>query len=221
MTAPAAGAGGGRCAILIPAKDEAQRVGRVVAVALEADRGPVLVVDDGSTDATARVADGAGAETLRLPENLGKGGALRAGAEHLAQEVLVLLDADLVGLRPEHVHALADPVLAGEVEMTRGVFAGARWSTTAAQRLAPQLGGQRGLLRARLLEVEGLENARYGVEVRIEDAAHDRDWTWRDVPLPGVSQITKEEKLGWWRGVLGRLGMYRDIVRSWWSSSRS
>ncbi|MEX2503171.1 MAG: glycosyltransferase [Trueperaceae bacterium] len=207
-----------RCAILIPAKDEAERVGSVVAVALRAGLGLVLVVDDGSRDATALVADGAGAEVLRLGENRGKGGALLAGAEHLEQEVLVLLDADLVGLRPEHVRALADPVLAGEVEMTRGVFHGARWSTTAAQRIAPQLGGQRGIVRERLLEVQGLADSRYGVEIRIGDTAFDRSWTWRDVPLPGVSQVTKEEKDGWWRGVRNRVGMYRDIVRSWWSS---
>src|SRR5699024_10434176 len=106
-----------------------------------------------------------GARTLRLRENRGKGGALAAGARHVAAEVVVLLDADLIGLAPEHVRALAAPVLAGEADMTRGVFAGARWRTTTAQRLAPQLGGQRALRRAALLAVPGLAESRYGVEV--------------------------------------------------------
>ncbi|MDF1523252.1 MAG: glycosyltransferase, partial [Trueperaceae bacterium] len=153
------------CAVLIPAYDEAATVATVVRVALEAAVGPVLVIDDGSADGTAPAARAAGAEVLRLEANAGKGGALAAGAAARTEAVVVLLDADLTGLRPEHVRALAEPVRAGEVDMTRGVFAGGRWVTTVAQQVVPVLNGQRGLRRTLLLEVEGLESSRYGVEV--------------------------------------------------------
>jgi glycosyltransferase involved in cell wall biosynthesis len=200
------------CAVLIPAFNEATTVGEVVAVALTAEIGPVVVVDDGSDDDTADVSARAGAVILRLGDNQGKGGAIAAGARTRREEVLVLLDADLIGLEPGHVHQLADPVMRGDVDMTRGVFTGGRWSTTTAQRLAPQLAGQRAVLRSRLLEVQGLASSRYGVEVAITEHAKAAGWRCLDVELPGVSQITKEEKHGLWRGVLVRGRMYYEIV---------
>lgn len=200
--------------MLIPAFDEARTVAAVVGPALAARLGPVLVVDDGSSDGTAAAAREAGADVLVLPDNRGKGGAVVAGAEHLAAEVLVLLDADLVGLVPDHVRALAIPVTAGDVDMTRGVFAGGRWRTTTAQRMAPQLNGQRGVRRELLLAIPGLGQTRYGIEIAITEWARQHGWRQRDVPLEGVSQVMKEEKRGWFRGVTVRLRMYADILRT-------
>lgn len=202
-----------RCVVLIPAYDEAGRVGDVVRVARAAAVGPVVVVDDGSRDGTAEAARAAGAEVLRLETNVGKGGALAAGAAARTEDVVVLLDADLTGLRPDHVRALADPVLADEADMTRGVFDGGRFLTTAAQHLAPVLNGQRGVRRALLLDVERLAESRYGVEVAITDHARRGRWRTLDVPLRGVSQVMKEEKRGWWRGQRVRWVMYGEILR--------
>lgn len=71
-----------RPAALVPAYQAAETVGAVVRGLLS--RVPrVLVVDDGSTDATAERAAEAGAEVLRRPENGGKGSAIRAGLARL------------------------------------------------------------------------------------------------------------------------------------------
>ncbi len=80
---------------MIAAFDEAPRIGPVVEAASR--HLSVLVVDDGSSDDTARVAERAGAEVLRQPANRGKGEALRRGfREALEREVegVVTLDAD-------------------------------------------------------------------------------------------------------------------------------
>jgi glycosyltransferase involved in cell wall biosynthesis len=80
---------------VIPAHDEAPRIGPVIAVALTAL--PVLVVDDGSSDETASVARAAGATVLVQRPNQGKGAALRAGfrqALDAGAEAVVTLDAD-------------------------------------------------------------------------------------------------------------------------------
>ncbi len=208
------------CAILIPAFNEALGLADVVTVALEAKLGPVLVVDDGSTDNTSGVAEDAGAQVLRLTRNLGKGGAVAAGVRALDSRVVLLLDADLLGLTTGHLHDLARPVLASQVDMTRGVFKGGRWSTTAAQQMLPQLNGQRAIRRSLLLDLPDLERSRYGIEVVITDAARSGNWRVRDVPMPGVTQMTKEEKRGFIRGVGLRLKMYRDILRSLWQGGR-
>lgn len=208
-------AAGVSAVVLIPALDEAETVAGVVAVAREAAIGPVVVIDDGSTDATAEVAAKAGAEVLRLPENRGKGGAVAAGARSRRERVLLLIDADLTGLRPRHLRALARPVLEGRADMTRGVFVGGRWRTAMAQRLVPVLNGQRALLREGLLEVEDLDDSRYGVEVAITEHARHAGWRTLDVPLRGVSQVMKEEKRGAWRGAGVRLRMYAEILYQW------
>jgi glycosyltransferase involved in cell wall biosynthesis len=78
---------------LIPAHDEAPRIGAVVRAATA--HVPVLVVDDGSTDATAAVAEAAGAVVLRQQPNQGKGAALRAGfARAIADGALAVVTLD-------------------------------------------------------------------------------------------------------------------------------
>jgi len=200
--------------VVVPAFNEAGTVGTVIAAARASGVGPVWVVDDGSTDGTVAAARDAGAEVLALESNVGKGGALLAAAHRLDAEVLVLLDADLVGLEPTQVRALAEPVVTGRADMTRGVFRGGRWRTTAAQRLTPQLNGQRALRRESLLAVPGIGASRYGVEVVLGEHARRRGWRCLDVPLEGVSQVMKEEKRGWLAGMTHRASMYRDILRA-------
>lgn len=199
-------------AVLIPAYDEQDTIGTVVATALASEVGTVVVIDDGSRDATSVTAKAAGADVVRLPVNRGKGGALWAGAHHVDSEVVVLLDADLVGLRPEHVTALAAPVLNGRADMTRGTFKGGRLSTSLAQRATPQLNGQRALRREALLDVPGLAESRYGVEVAITKHARAEGWRLVEVPMWGVTQVMKEEKRGLLAGIGVRLRMYGDIL---------
>ncbi len=68
----------GRILAIVPAHNEAGRIGAVVA-AVAAQGLPVLVIDDGSSDGTADEADAAGARVVSLHPNRGKGGALKAG----------------------------------------------------------------------------------------------------------------------------------------------
>jgi hypothetical protein len=112
---------------LVPARDEAERVGATVRALRDLPGvAEVLVVSDGSTDATAARALEAGAHCLDLPRNLGKGGALNAGlaalmgrvAERLSPEpaVLLLADADLAETAGR-LGRLLDPVLDGQADL--------------------------------------------------------------------------------------------------------
>lgn len=187
----------------------------IIEVAKAANLGPVLVVDDGSSDSTGAIAEHAGVNVLLLKENQGKGGAVYAGASALETEVVILVDADLTGLTPTHLRKLAQPVLEGHADMTRGDFAGGRWRTTAAQRITPQLNGQRAILREKLLSVPGLKNSRYGIEIAITETAKKNVWRTQKVALENVSQVMKEEKRGFLKGLQIRLGMYKDILQTW------
>jgi len=81
--------------ILVPVFNEAATIARVVERALT--YGPVLVIDDGSTDDTAGRAERAGAEVIRHPRRLGKGQAIRSGMTAAASRgaaAVVTLDGD-------------------------------------------------------------------------------------------------------------------------------
>jgi glycosyltransferase involved in cell wall biosynthesis len=87
-----------RVLIIIPAMNEEESIGKVIAeVRAELPFVDVLVVNDGSTDATAAVAASAGATVTSLPYNLGVGGAMRLGYRYASRngyDVAIQLDAD-------------------------------------------------------------------------------------------------------------------------------
>src|SRR5258708_1330049 len=83
--------------ILVAARDEEDAIARTVAALRDAFPGAeVIVADDGSHDATAERAEGAGARVLRL-ERRGKGQALSAAERAAPPGSLLLVDADLSG----------------------------------------------------------------------------------------------------------------------------
>ena len=109
--------------LLIPAYNEEKRIGAVLARARQLlGDFEIVVVDDGSSDATGAVASAAGAQLLRHPFNLGYGAALQTGykfALHAGAELVVQMDAD--GQHdPADVIALAAPVVAGELDLVIG-----------------------------------------------------------------------------------------------------
>jgi hypothetical protein len=173
-------AGRRRVVAVVPAKDRADTVGATVAaLGALADVDEVLVVDDGSTDATAQAARAAGAWVLRLDENRGKGGAVAAAVAATPEtDVYVLVDAD-TGASARAVETLLAAVLAGEADMAVGVLppaagkggfglvrrlarAGIRLGTGGFTARAP-LSGQRAV-RGPLLRSFGLA-PRFGLEV--------------------------------------------------------
>jgi len=134
-TEPSAGAGPsgvGTVAVIIPARDEADRItATVTAAAGLPGVGLVVVVDDGSRDMTADRATQAGAAVMRHSRNRGKGAAMEAGAEAVRlldqrdgldnPRHLLFLDADLAQTA-ERAGPLIEPVLAGRADMTMAVF---------------------------------------------------------------------------------------------------
>jgi glycosyltransferase involved in cell wall biosynthesis len=127
-----AGLGTGDVAVIIPARNEADRIrATVTAAAGLAGAGLVVVVDDGSTDATADLARRAGAAVMRHARNRGKGAAMETGAQAVrlidqqerrdSPRHLLFLDADLADSAARS-WPLAEPVIAGQADMTVAVF---------------------------------------------------------------------------------------------------
>jgi hypothetical protein len=122
----------GDVAVVISAKDEAQRIRATVRAAAELPGVDlVMVVDDGSVDGTAAVARGAGAVVTRHDRNRGKAAAMETGAEAIrlldqqddrdTPRHLLFLDADLAG-SAAFAAPLTQPVLSGQADMTIAAF---------------------------------------------------------------------------------------------------
>jgi glycosyltransferase involved in cell wall biosynthesis len=121
-------------AVVIPAYNEAERIGETVTAALTLPGvDAVVVASDGSTDATVRTARDAGARVWRTSRNQGKAAAMLAGAEAVREldkrhqadgphHLLLFLDADL-GQSAANAGPLIEPVAGGAADMTIAVFA--------------------------------------------------------------------------------------------------
>jgi glycosyltransferase involved in cell wall biosynthesis len=107
--------------VVIPAYNEARFIGSTVLKALDFS-DHVLVVDDGSDDDTARVAEYAGAFVIKHPYNQGKGAALNRGlceSRRLGADCMVTLDADGQHL-PAEINRLVEPIQAGRADLVIG-----------------------------------------------------------------------------------------------------
>ncbi len=84
-----------RVSVVIPAMNEAQTIGQVIdAVFAQCPDAEVIVVDDASRDATADVAEAAGAKVIRRPYNVGNGAGVKTGVRAATGDVVVIVDAD-------------------------------------------------------------------------------------------------------------------------------
>lgn len=110
-----AGKAGATVAVCIPARDEAATIGVVVdTVGRLSHRGlvdEIVVVDDGSSDATAARAAAAGARVLASPSGPGKGQALACAVAATASDIVVFVDADVVNFSQHFVTRLVAPLL--------------------------------------------------------------------------------------------------------------
>jgi glycosyltransferase involved in cell wall biosynthesis len=89
----------------------------------------IIVVDDGSTDGTGRVASGYKATVLSNGRNMGKGYAVRKGFEHARGEIIVTIDSDGAH-NPKEIPELVIPLLNGTDIVAGSRFLGKRRYTT-------------------------------------------------------------------------------------------
>jgi glycosyltransferase involved in cell wall biosynthesis len=219
---------------VIPAKDEAERIERTVTAA----RGlpgvrHVLVVDDGSVDATATRAAAAGATVVRHVRNRGKAAAMESGAAAVARldaeagaapSALLFVDADL-GESAAATAVLTRPVLEGDADMTIAVLPPQR-TAGGGHGLVVNLSRQ-GIRRAtgwtatqplsgmRCLTREAFEAARplapgWGVETGLTIDLLSAGYRVLEVPCELHHRVTGRDL----RAQLHRGRQYRDVARA-------
>jgi glycosyltransferase involved in cell wall biosynthesis len=196
---------------IIPAWNEAERLPLVLrAVVGHPAVDEVIVVDDGSQDGSADVAQAMGASVLRQRRNGGKSAAVAAGVAQAQGDLILLLDADLVGLTAMQVMDLLAPVRSGRADVAISLRQNAPWVW---RRIGlDYISGERVMRREMLLpwlnRMAGLKG--FGLEVFL-----NRLWIAdrARVAVVGLAAISpsKAAKQGLLRGIAGDVGMMRDI----------
>ena len=225
-----------RVAVIIPAKNEQARVAATVKGASSLPGVDlVLVVDDGSTDATAPAAHDAGAMVVRHARNRGKGAAMHSGAQAVdeldqkeldasASRALLFLDADLEDTAAKAA-PLIEPVREGSADMTIATLppqrspGGGHGLVVRLARLGIEratgwtatqpLSGQRCLTRAAFLAALPLAHG-FGVEVGLSIDLLRRGYRIREVEVPFHHRVTGAD----WRSQVHRGRQWLDVARA-------
>jgi len=202
-----------KVAAIVPAHNERERISAVLDAIKSAETiDEILVVSDGSTDGTYEfVSADPEIKAIKLERNHGKGGAMRAGALGTDADVILFLDADLIGMDGGKVDAIVRPVIEKRADMAIGVFKGGRGATDLAQFLTPYISGQRAMSREVFLGIPLVDRVRSGAETAITRYCRAHKLRVERVTLVGCTHCMKEEKLGFVRGAAARMRMYYDI----------
>lgn len=223
---------GNRVAVVIPAKDESERIGATIRAARAIPHVDlIVVVDDGSEDNTRDIARAAGATVVRHSVNRGKASALETGSSVVAMRdpqdapprAVLFLDADL-GESAVECSPLIQPVLSGAVDMTvaylppqagaggRGVVTGyaRRWIRRLTGWYPQQpLSGQRCLTREALAAAQPLAPG-WGVEVGMTIDLLAQGFTVQEIACKLYHRPSGNDLAG----QLHRASQYRDVVRA-------
>lgn len=207
--------------VIIPALDEALSIGAVVTNIARCGVRTVVVVDNGSTDATAAVAQAAGAQVVREPRR-GYGQACLAGIAALPAdcEVVVFLDGDGSD-SPASLAALLEPIASGQADLvigSRTLGAAEPGALTLQQRVgnkiaatwlrrrfgqpATDLGPFRAIRRESLERLK-MSDPDYGWTVEMQISAARLKLRYAEVPVPYRRRIGKSKVSGTLRGAVG------------------
>lgn len=201
---------------IIPAYNEADRIGDVLAVAtVHPLINEVIAVDDGSTDRTMEViAKFENAHPIVLKHNTGKSGAICAGIRRSTGTVLLFLDADLVGLAANDLTELLRPVLQERAEASISLRRDALlpWRTIGLDYLSGERVVHREVLAGHLDTIARLPG--FGLETYLNDLLIQRSARIKVVRWPSVGHVYKTRKHGLKSGIHAEARMLMNIVET-------
>ncbi|HWH36119.1 MAG TPA: glycosyltransferase [Acidimicrobiales bacterium] len=199
--------------VVMPARDEQATVAANV-VAARGCRSirEVIVVDDGSADATAELAAAAGAKVVTRG---GAGGskalAMAAGVAASDASAILFVDADCTGLTAAHLEDICAPFLEGRASMSIGHFDyGPFWNAVVAR--CPPLSGERIVARWIFEAIPAAKLDGYTIEVRLNEVVCEARLATSVGVMPGVHHRTKRVKAGRRAGLGQTWRMYRAIL---------
>jgi len=183
---------------VISVLNEEKTVGDVVKTTLNCRMvDEVIVVNDGSTDNTAKILESFLSNPkfsyIEFEENKGKSYAMAAGVEISTGEVIAFIDSDLQGFEERHIEQLLKPLLSGEADMVIGHPTENKFD----EKYNPlqMLAGERAVYKQDILPIlEKMRTAKYGVEslINLYYKSHGKKVKYEF--LWGIYHLTKLRK---------------------------
>ena len=200
----------------MPAYNEQETLAAVLAVLKSTPLiQDVLVVSDGSTDATVAIARAEGVKVIHLWENCGKGTAMAVGVAHTSAPALVFVDGDIQNLTEAMLTELIAPVVSGRADMNVGVRHRGRPVNAFQRRFGPMLSGIR-CVRREIFEAvpeDFLEG--FAIETALNWAARRLGKRLQTTVLFGLKHLVKEKKRGLTAGAGARVRMFYSVFVAW------
>ena len=204
-----------RTSVVIAAYNEEETLGEVLqALRRHPQIHEIIVVSDGSTDATVEVARQHEVKTVALRENRGKGYAMRVGVEHATGEILFFVDGDMLNISDRHIDSLLRPVLDGYCDMNVGVRhrGPLRNFFHLKVHFGPVLSGIRAMRREVFETLPPRYLRRFMIETALNYFCERGGFRQRNTVIRGLGHVTKEEKRGALAGFNARLSMITNVV---------
>jgi glycosyltransferase involved in cell wall biosynthesis len=171
----------------------------------------ILVVSDGSTDATVEIARAAGVKAIHLKTNQGKATAMAAGVAHTSAPVVLFVDGDILHLSAVDVASLLDPVLSGRAAMSIGGRHRGPTLDAIYTRFGPRLSGIRCLRREVFEAIPERFLDGFCIETALNWACERLGWRAETLILHGLEHVVKEKKRGVVAGTSARLAMFTTV----------
>ena len=197
---------------VIPARNEAPTVADVVSVCRQVPFvREVIVVDDGSDDDTASLAESAGAKVIRLKGSGGsKAHAMAAGVRASDADHILFVDADLLGITPGHLEDICRPTLEGRAVMSLGAFDYRFWNWLVLR--FPPTTGERIIPKWVFTALPPHKLDGYTIEIMINEVVTEARLPCNVRTMKGVTHRTKRDKFGPIEGWRRSWEMFWDLV---------
>jgi glycosyltransferase involved in cell wall biosynthesis len=201
---------------IIAAYNERDRIGKVLdAVSGHPLVNEIIVVDDGSVDGTQDiVANFPDVKLIVQPKNGGKTSAVVTGLKQSSGELVMLIDADLIGLTKENITNLINPILENRADITISL----RGNTPGAWKLIglDYISGER-VFHKKIFDgqYENLAKLRgFGLETFMNKIIVKNNLRIKVVPWPKVESPYPYDKRDFWPGIKAFIGMFVDIFKT-------
>jgi len=202
---------------IIPAYNEEASIASVLKVVSACPMvNEVIVIDDGSKDNTAKIVrtSFSGINLVVHEKNKGKSAAILNGANKAQGDFLILIDADLIGLKKADIEKLIAPISAGHAEVSLSLRKNAPWvwriigiDFISGERVIPKK-----IIVGNAKDISKLPG--YGLEVFINSLIIKNNYRIEIVSWPGVESPYKYKKYGLWKGIKSDSKMIFDIFKS-------
>ena len=200
---------------IIPAYNEAKRIGAVLEVVCKHNYvQEVIVVDDGSNDNTKELFENdSRIRFISYKENQGKTHAVLEGMKLATENLVMLLDADLIGLSAKEIDQLIKPVISNETDITISLRGN---SLNIYKKLGLDIFSGERVFNKKLIRENEDELKRlsgFGLEVFMNSILIKNKSKIKIISWPNVSHARKQEKVGKIKGFFAEARMIKQIFK--------